>query len=546
MNIRNYNVYFNLHTVSGIIICAVLYVMFFAGSFSFFRDEITAWQKNQSAYAHQAADNDYDRLLDSLHAEHNLTGRDITFYMMQDNGVQAYVNMGASQDTTLSPPGDAAYFNYDFQVHRAASYADAYDMGEFLYRLHFLAQLNHIPINIGTPFGYLLAGVVSFLFLFALITGLLLHWDKIVSNFFTFRPWSKWKTVWTDMHTALGVIGFPFQFMYAVTGIVLILNIALIIPFSQFLYKSDGEDLYGDLGFNDGITAEYLYRPLDEPIKLNPYLEQVGERWPGSRITRIYVKNYGDESMHVTIEANANTQRNFAGAGKIVFRPGTHAIVYEKSPYASATYIDRVKSIIYRLHYGDFGGYPIKTIFFVLGILGCVVIMSGILIWLVARDRKSIPAHKRKFNFWAANIFVAVCLTMLPVTAIAFIAIKFNPAADQTFIYRIYFYSWLVLSCCYVIRRDLRVTNRETLLFGSLLAVSIPIVNGLKTGNWMWNSYASGAMDIFLIDLLWLLIGVTGLIASYRIYLDGRRLTTRERAELRTKSDHILSSGTEA
>jgi hypothetical protein len=61
----------------------------------------------------------------------------------------------------------------------------------------------------------------------------MLHWDKIKSNFFVFRPGNKWKTVWTDMHTALGVIGFPYQFMYALTGIVLIVNSVLIIPFSK-------------------------------------------------------------------------------------------------------------------------------------------------------------------------------------------------------------------------------------------------------------------------------------------------------------------------
>jgi hypothetical protein len=57
-------------------------------------------------------------------------------------------------------------------------------MGEFLFRLHFMAQLNQVPIRVGiAPFGYLIAGITAFIFLFALITGLLLHWDKIVSNF---------------------------------------------------------------------------------------------------------------------------------------------------------------------------------------------------------------------------------------------------------------------------------------------------------------------------------------------------------------------------
>jgi len=540
MNIRKYNIYFNTHTISGIIICAILYVIFFAGSFSFFKDEISAWQKNRSAHTYQAAANDYDFLLDSLHTAHNLLGRDITFYI-QDHNVQAYVNMSASQDTTVKkkaavqPPqngrrgrgrgnGDAAYFQYDFQRKQPSSYAESYDMGEFLYRLHFLAQLNQVPIRIGTPFGYLVAGIVSFLFLFALITGLLLHWDKIVSNFFTFRPWNKWKTVWTDMHTALGVIGFPFQLMYAVTGVVLIVNTALILPFSKFLYDGDSQKLYTELGYNDDTTYEYRYQPLPDRVALNPYLKQVAGRWPDSHVSRIYIKNYGDESMHIAIEATPNFNRNFAGVGKIVFHPATQSIVHEKSPVTSASYVDRVKALVYRLHFGDFGGYPVKISFFVLGIMGCLVIISGILIWLVARDKKSIPAHKRKFNFWAANVFVAICLTMLPVTALTFIAIKLNPAADQAFIYRVYFYSWLALSVFYIARRKLQVTNRETLLTGGLLALCVPVVNGIQTGNWMWNAQRTGAMDIFVVDFLWLSIGIVGLIAFYRLRLDGKKV----------------------
>ncbi|HAI43900.1 MAG TPA: hypothetical protein DCM40_40295, partial [Maribacter sp.] len=90
-------------------------------------------------------------------------------------------------------------------------YVSSYTLGEFLYRLHFFAQLPH-------PFGYYLSGFVAFFFLFALLTGIIVHWDKIISNFYVFRPMTKLKTVWTDAHTALGVIGFPFQFVYAVTG----------------------------------------------------------------------------------------------------------------------------------------------------------------------------------------------------------------------------------------------------------------------------------------------------------------------------------------
>src|SRR5690606_30967982 len=182
-----------------------------------------------------------------------------------------------------------------------------------------------------------------------------------------------------------------------------------------------------------------------------------------------------------------------------------------------ATYLDKVKSLVYRLHFGDYGGYPLKVIYFILGLVGCVVILTGILIWLVARDKKNVPRHKRVFNFWASNIFVAACLTLFPVTAFAFIAVKVNGGGGMDFIYRIYFWSWLALAVFYVVRRNLRQTNKETLLLGSILALLVPIANGIYSDNWFWVTYQRGESDILLVDGLWLCLAVVGAIAFLKI-----------------------------
>lgn len=540
MDLRRYNIYFNTHTISGILICAILYVIFFAGSFSFFKNEINAWQKNESDKGEVYKNLVFDHLLDSIAHVKELTGRDIAFYM-QHNGHASYVNIGPSQDSVIANKAkvlaakedkgagiaggkkkkrgrgrrideDSMYFSYNLATKKPADYSDGYTMGEFLYRLHFLAPLNQIGIHIGRPFGYTLAGLVSFIFLFALLSGLMLHWDKIKSNFFVFRPGSKWKTVWTDMHTALGVIGFPYQLMYAVTGIVLIVNSVLIIPFSKYLYGDKEEEVYAALGYNDNTTYTYQYDPLMKEFKMGDFLDKLENKWPNSHMNRIFIKNYGDKSMHVIALYDADMDKNFAGTGKIIYRVADDKILFEKSAAAKASYVDYVKGFIYRLHLGDFGGYPVKIIYFILGIMGCFVIISGILIWLVARDKNNIPKHKRVFNFWAANVFMAMCLSMFPITAATFIAVKLAAKVDQSFIYQVYFYSWLVLSVFYIARRSLRRTNLETLLLGSILAWAVPIVNGLKTGNWIWKTYASGANDILLVDLLWLSLGTIGLL----------------------------------
>ncbi|WP_270086993.1 PepSY-associated TM helix domain-containing protein [Sphingobacterium sp. SYP-B4668] len=534
MNLRRYNIYFHTHTISGIIICALLYVIFFAGSFSFFKDEISAWQKNSSYEANRGlVKRDYNFLMDSLSSTHNLKGRDFSFYLKR-NSFSTYVDMTPSNDTTVSKKpmpkkegrkrgrgreknDDSAYFTYDFAKRQTSDYTQSYDMGEFLYRLHFLAQLNQVPINIGTPFGYLVAGIVSFLFLFALITGLLLHWDKIKSNFFTFRPWNKWKTVWTDIHTALGVIGFPFQFMFAVTGVVLIVNFVLMTPYSKVLYKGEEAKIYQDLQYNDASKYEYTYKPLNKDFDLTTFVAGVEKRWPGSVVSRIFIKNYQDDNMHVIVEAKPNPKENFAGAGKLTYRVKDDKIISEKSANSESSYIDNIKALIYHLHFGDFGGKPLRVVYFVLGVMGCVVIISGILIWLVARDKNNVPAYKRKFNFWTANIFMASCLSMLPVTAFTFIMLKVLNSPTQADIYHWYFYSWLVLSVYFIARRSIALTNKQSVLLSVILCLLVPIANGVFGGNWIWVSFRSNAFDILTIDVLFLLLSLAALFVYLKI-----------------------------
>ena len=242
MGNRIYNILFHTHTVSGIVISVALYVIFFAGSFSFFRDEIANWQRGHQVSQEDAIPGSIDRYLNILSQDHNLYGRDVELrhYFNERN---ITVNMSGTKDSLATEEDKVGVFFYmDTEDKTTTDYQSSYHLGEFLYRLHFLDQIPY-------PYGRYLAGLVAFFFLFAIITGILVHWNKIVSNFYTFRPWAKLKTVWTDAHTALGVIGFPFQFVYAVTGAFFLLKGILILPIVMGLYEGDQNKLYKDLEY---------------------------------------------------------------------------------------------------------------------------------------------------------------------------------------------------------------------------------------------------------------------------------------------------------
>jgi uncharacterized iron-regulated membrane protein len=102
MDLRKYNIYFHTHTISGIIIAAILYVIFFAGSFSFFKDDISAWQKGQSVVANKP-EPAFNHLIDSLAGKYELRGRSFDFYIVSQSKKQQRNEEGGEgeEETTI-------------------------------------------------------------------------------------------------------------------------------------------------------------------------------------------------------------------------------------------------------------------------------------------------------------------------------------------------------------------------------------------------------------------------------------------------------------
>lgn len=497
MNNRNYNIYFHTHTVSGIVISVVLFVIFFAGSFSFFKDEISNWERNESPIAHQKITLNAEALLDSIGKKYRLQGRTISFWQDSNDSKVISVSLEASKDSLASEKDkESHYFSLDTQTFKTATYEESYSLGEFLYRLHFLAQIPY-------PYGYYLSGFVALFFLFAIATGVLLHWQKIVSNFYLFRPREKLKTMWTDAHTSLGIIGLPFQFVYAVTGAFFMINLVLVAPAVAALYDGDQDKLYQDLEYST-VPNEYKEVPLKGPYHINELVTDAKAKWNDFDITQIKIENYGDANMYLIVVGQVSPNQKFTGNGELVYKLAERKVVKEKNPYAKNTYLDVVKSVLYRIHFGDYGGYALKIISFVLGIVTCFVIISGVMIWLVARDKKNIPENKRRFNRRVVRIYLAVCLSMYPITALTFIVCKVFYPMGLSGIYTFYFVGWLLLTVFFIVKRNDAFTTKYCLLSGSVFGFLVPITNGVVSGNWFWSSFINNQIHLFFVDALWI------------------------------------------
>ena len=93
-----------------------------------------------------------------------------------------------------------------------------------------------------------------FFFLFATITGICIHWKNILVKFSDFSTKGKLKQVWTKSHTVLGVIGIPFQIIYATTGAVFGLLNLLLLPSALVLFDGKTEPIFENIEPQENIN----------------------------------------------------------------------------------------------------------------------------------------------------------------------------------------------------------------------------------------------------------------------------------------------------
>jgi uncharacterized iron-regulated membrane protein len=525
---RNYNIFFHLHTVSGITITVGLFIIFFAGAFTLFREEIGEWEssgKNTStrAVTKEISENrtkrtDYTKFILALENEvPNAYGRE--FYGKRElNSGKFSFYISETTDTTFDKKKNTDY-RFQSANGKLESRSESYSFGELLYWLHFYYQLDRI--------GYYISGLVAFFFFFAIITGVIVHWKKTFSNFFVFRPKQKMKTVWTDAHTALGFIGLPFQFIYALTGSMFGLGIVVAISSGAWIYNGDNEKMYADVMKREGESV--LGKKEHSTVDYNELVQKAEKKWDNFEVHGFHIRNYGSSNMTIEFFGEEHISSRFLGEGKVVFNTKGEVVSMQKP--GEISYYEGVWSSVRRLHYAQFGNigslgaYLLKTVYFVMALITCFVIATGVLIWMEARNKKNVPEKRRKYNNRVALIYLSICLSMLPVTAAVFILSKVLPeGADREAILNYsFFVGWLVTSIIFYFLKSTYLVNKFTLLIGGVLALLIPILNGVLSGSWFWSSYANHDYGVFSIDVIWSLIGVVCVLVFTKLK---RNLTT--------------------
>jgi uncharacterized iron-regulated membrane protein len=383
--------------------------------------------------------------------------------------------------------------------------------GDFLYTLHYDL---HIP-QVGLYF----VGIVSLFFFVALLSGVVIHWRKIINKFFQYRKDGK-KDKLLDAHNLIGVMGLPFHIMYAFSGLVFNLLIIYQISYAVVLYGGDQSKLLAAAGVVDVHLEETkIVMPVQGIDKL--FLTAKAALGEVS-IDRMSIDHFGDESASVT----------FRGADKSQFstrKEATYHISSGRVLYLTKDNFDNDLrgglSVISSLHFGDFAGYLLRVLFFILGIGTCYIILTGNLMWL----QKKANLRVEKQNPLGLKIVYSMTtggfLGTIFATAIGFIGARI---IDINYVGRSDLIGYIFFGCLFtaiVVSLNIKAQKQFAAIFLKITAVALaitPVMDWLFVSQGIIAMLNVGYYHVIVVEIMLLSLALFCWLIASRLFVNKR------------------------
>jgi len=389
-----------LHTWAGLVVGWLLFVIFVGGTIACFDAELDDWTRPSLHGQPPTTQTQFDaafalsreRAPDAHAWWAHVSGpreRGIESYTLLDDGTQSKVVLDPVSGEPI--PGTAG--------------------GEFFFVLHY-------NLHAGT-LGMYLVGLAGMLMMVALVAGVLIH-KRIFKDFFTFRPRAGGQRAWLDGHNVTGVLGLPFHLMIAYTGVA-IFTASYMFGGINAAYGGDIEHFFGEAG--DYYHRAETGQPLRQLHSVDALVADAQRRM-GVRVEWAAIEHPADSSAVIAFGTD-HSRRVAWDMQQVYYDAATGAFLHQTAPPGAGYY---TYSWLGGLHMAQFGGSALRWLYFLLGVAGCVMIASGMQVWVAKRAKKVAQAGALSGYGLVLGLNVGVVAGMPLASAALLLANRLLPA----------------------------------------------------------------------------------------------------------------------
>jgi uncharacterized iron-regulated membrane protein len=258
----------------------------------------------------------------------------------------------------------------------------------------FLVAL-HVNLHLPRTWGRLLVGLVGVTLLSSLVSGLLSH-PRIFKDAFALRWGGSRRLQEADLHNRLSVWGLPFHVAVTLTGALLGLSTLIVGVLAYAAYDGDSGKAFETL-LGPRAAADETAAPVPDVAAM---IRQVQRERQGATFVSVHIEHVARAGQMVHL--GMRTQGHLALSNSYYFKgDGTYV---GDGGLETGSIGQQILGVLQPLHFGWFGGIPIKIIYGLLGLALTVVTQTGVTIWLARRRDKgrSAPGWEKA---WAATVW---------------------------------------------------------------------------------------------------------------------------------------------
>ena len=388
-----------LHTWAGLILGWLLFAIFLTGTLSFFRSEFNLWMRPEMHGLPSAAEAEGPAEPTAQAAQAVRTAQTAqksvdALVRRAPEVTQWILHLPGDRDPAVNllwrSTGNGRFETLRMHPQTGEPIEARQTMGgDFFYRFHFelrTAQKGRWAIQ-----GRWVVGVATMLMFVALITGVITH-RRIFKDFFTFRPNKGGQRAWMDAHNVTGVLVLPFYLMITFSGLMIFHTLYLPAGIATAYKTEKGVDANAYFADLQGEKAESRPRrgegdkvaPLPS-ITLQPIVEAASAHWQGGRIGSLQARRDAKGRAVVEITRHDGDRLQYRPP-RLLFDAATGQWLDQADATGPAA---KMYGVLYGLHLARFADAGMRWALFGFGVLGSLMIATGMVLWSVKRSTRS-------------------------------------------------------------------------------------------------------------------------------------------------------------
>lgn len=494
-------IYKSVHTWTGILSGMALFIAFYAGALTVFKEPLTRWATPPAVVAPVPLEEAPALIARTLQARPDVA-KGFSIHLQDAEHVPARmtweVRDGQADDHDESSiRHHVAYLGAGGELRLEESAPSG--LMSFIDVLHRVVGL---PVD-SDPNRWFM-GIVASLYAIALVSGVIVLLPSLVKDFFALRVGKNLKRMWLDAHNVVGIVSLPFHIVMALSSVVFAFHDGIYDLQDKLMYEGKLESVFQRSG--GGAPAGEARNPADmlTPAEL---LAQARDLAPGfepytlqyQQVTspRAIVRVWGKDDSAVSPRARGGFVALDPYSGKVLNRdylPGGQD--------APNLWI----SSFFALHMASFGGAAVQWLYFLLGLAGAWLFYSGNLLWIETRRKRAnrqtgeIPVQRLDTRLMASAT-VGVCLGCVCGISLMMVASKWlsGYVGDLNAWLRALYYVAFFASLAWAFLRGGAAAGVHLLWVAAALTLAIPatsLVGGLFPASGLWAHTSAAALAV--------------------------------------------------